>query len=44
MLNSDRVTGKDIEENEKDPLDVEGDLFCEKKIVTVLKELKIAML
>jgi len=42
VLNRDTVAGKDIEENEKfcDTLDVKKDLFCEEKLVTVLKGLK----
>ena len=43
VLNRDRVTGKDIDENEKvcDTLDVKEDLFCEEEVVTVLKGYKI---
>ena len=39
MLNWDRVTGKDIEKNEKvcDTLYVKEDLFCEEELATVLK-------
>ena len=43
VLNRERVTGKDIEKNEKVcvTLDVKEDLFCEEALVTVLKGLKI---
>ena len=38
VLNRDRVTRKDIEENEKvcDTLEVKEDLFCDEELVTVL--------
>ena len=39
VLNRDRVTGKDIEDNEKvcDTLDVKEALFCEEELAIVLK-------
>ena len=42
VLNQNRATGKDIEENEKvcDILDVKEDLFCEEELATVLSGLK----
>jgi hypothetical protein len=42
VLNRDRVSRKEIEENEKvcDTYDVRKDLFCEKELVTILKRLK----
>ena len=42
MLNQNRATGKDIEENEKvcDILDVKEDLFWEEELATVLSGLK----
>ena len=42
MLNRDRVTGKDIDENGKicDTLDVKKDLFCEEELATILTGLK----
>ena len=42
MLNQNRATGKDIEENEKvcDMLNVKEDLFWEEELATVLSGLK----
>ena len=42
VLNQNRATGKDIEENEKvcDILDVKEDLFWEEELATVLSGLK----
>ena len=42
MLNRDKFVGKDLEVNEKvcDTLDVKKNLFCEKELATVLKEIK----
>ena len=42
VLNRNRVTGKDIRKSEKvcDTLDLKGDVFCKKELVTVLKGLK----
>jgi hypothetical protein len=42
VLNHDKVTGIDIENNEKvyDALEVEEDLFCEEELMTVLRGLK----
>ena len=40
MLNQNRDTGKDLEENKKvcDMLDVKEDLFCKEELATVPKE------
>jgi len=42
LLNRDRVTGKDIENNEKccDTFDVKEDLYCEEELMTVQKRIK----
>jgi len=37
MVNRDRVTGKDIEENENYVFDMKKDLFFEEELATILK-------